>query len=256
MRWWTSYTRSCSTVGGIQCNRYDEAGKPYTRSCSVVGIVLDPDLDISTVSPAQLLLIVGAKLEHIITRLAIKLAETHTDGQGHRVKPSDEHFWFKQPNLVLYLIHFILFQNSFEIAFLFWIISTYGFHSCILEGVGYVIPRLVVGVIVEVLCSYSTLPLYAIVTQMGDSYKQAIFAEHMQTTFHGWVAGVRKRKRLGSGLYSSMMGMLTKKKKKQETSGSEIQIERITRTEPPTWQPDFIQDLPASEIEACQIEPV
>ncbi|KAL0915403.1 hypothetical protein M5K25_015816 [Dendrobium thyrsiflorum] len=211
--------------------------------------------------PLILLLIVGAKLEHIITQLAIKLAETQTDGQGHRVKPSDEHFWFKQPNLVLYMIHFILFQNSFEIAFLFWIISTYGFHSCILEGVGYVIPRLVVGVIVEVLCSYSTLPLYAIVTQMGDSYKQAIFAEHMQATFHGWVAGVRKRKRSGSGLYSSIIGMFTKKKKKQESSGSEIQMRRITRTEEfscssQIWQPDFIQDLPASEIEACQIEPV
>ncbi|PKU77219.1 hypothetical protein MA16_Dca013255 [Dendrobium catenatum] len=96
---------------------------------------------------------------------------------------------------------------------------------------------------------------------MGDSYKQAIFAEHMQTTFHGWVAGVRKRKRSGSGLYSSIMGMFTKKKKKQETSGCEIQMQRIARTEefscsPQTWQPDFMQDLPASEIEACQIEPV
>jgi mlo protein len=38
------------------------------------------------------------------------------------VKPSDEHFWFGRPAIVLYLIQFILFQNSFEIAFFFWIL--------------------------------------------------------------------------------------------------------------------------------------
>ncbi|KAG0450188.1 hypothetical protein HPP92_027030 [Vanilla planifolia] len=69
--------------------------------------------------PLILVVSVGAKLEHIITRLAIKLAEMPLDGQEWRVKPSDEHFWFKWPSFVLYLIHFILFQNSFEIAFLF-----------------------------------------------------------------------------------------------------------------------------------------
>jgi hypothetical protein len=38
------------------------------------------------------------------------------------VKPSDSHFWFGKPRIILYLIHFILFQNSFEIAFFFWIL--------------------------------------------------------------------------------------------------------------------------------------
>jgi mlo protein len=37
------------------------------------------------------------------------------------VQPSDEHFWFGRPYIVLFLIHFILFQNSFEIGFFFWI---------------------------------------------------------------------------------------------------------------------------------------
>lgn len=71
----------------------------------------------------QLLLIVGAKLEHIITELAQR-AELAKDGPGRagtRVRPSDELFWFGRPGLVLYLIHFILFQNSFEIAFFLWI---------------------------------------------------------------------------------------------------------------------------------------
>ena len=63
----------------------------------------------------------GAKLEHIITRLAQEVDDEKAKGNEARVKPSDEHFWFRRPNIVLYLIHFILFQNSFEIAFFFWI---------------------------------------------------------------------------------------------------------------------------------------
>lgn len=71
----------------------------------------------------QLLLLVGAKLEHIITRLAQEAEEeTKTDDQeASPVTPSDKYFWFEKPGLVLYLIHFILFQNSFEIAFFIWI---------------------------------------------------------------------------------------------------------------------------------------
>ncbi|KAK8937358.1 MLO-like protein 13 [Platanthera zijinensis] len=194
--------------------------------------------------PLILVVMVGAKLEHVITRLAIKLAETPTDGQGSRVKPSDEHFWFQWPSLILYLIHFILFQNSFEIAFLFWIIVNYGFHSCILENVAYIVPRIVVGVIVQVLSSYSTLPLYAIVTQMGDSYKQAIFARHMQSTLHGWAAAARKRRRSESLLSSALMTMFGRKKKKPESSGSKIQLQGITGAQTSS---DCILELPANE---------
>jgi mlo protein len=54
---------------------------------------------------------VGAKLEHIITQLAQEVAEKHTIVEGDIVvRTSDELFWFGQPKLVLYLIHFILFQ--------------------------------------------------------------------------------------------------------------------------------------------------
>lgn len=49
--------------------------------------------------------------------------ETYLQNQNEasRVNPSDEHFWFNRPAIILYLIQFILFQNSFEIAFFFWI---------------------------------------------------------------------------------------------------------------------------------------
>lgn len=70
----------------------------------------------------QLLLLVGAHLERVITRLAREAKENKTgDGQVEMVKPSDKHFFCNNPKIILYLIHFILFQNSFEIAFFIWI---------------------------------------------------------------------------------------------------------------------------------------
>ncbi|KAL7230467.1 hypothetical protein ACSBR2_008862 [Camellia fascicularis] len=68
-------------------------------------------------------------------------------------------------------MHFILFQNAFEIAFFFWIWLQYAFDSCIMGHVRFIIPRLVIGAFVQVLCSYSTLPLYAIVTQVSPLYR-------------------------------------------------------------------------------------
>ncbi|KAI4296114.1 hypothetical protein L6164_036099 [Bauhinia variegata] len=150
--------------------------------------------------PLILLLLVGAKLEHIIARLAQESGKMMAEEQvgapvrgsksqeTTRVKPSDEYFWFNRPSLVLNLIHFILFQNSFEIAFFFWILCTYGFDSCIMEKIYYIIPRLVMGVIVQVLCSYSTLPLYTIVTQMGSKFKHGILKSPTESALKDWVS--------------------------------------------------------------------
>ncbi|KAL5789073.1 hypothetical protein ACOSQ2_003961 [Xanthoceras sorbifolium] len=144
--------------------------------------------------PLILLLLVGAKLEHIITRLAQDVDQERIQHhQSDGVHPSDEYFWFGRPGIVLNLIHFILFQNSFEIAFFVWIWCTYGFGSCIMEKLGYIIPRLVMGVIVQVLCSYSTLPLYAIVTQMGSKFKGDIFDKFVKLSLDDWVEGARSR---------------------------------------------------------------
>ncbi|KAJ0015261.1 hypothetical protein Pint_20815 [Pistacia integerrima] len=147
--------------------------------------------------PFILLLAVGTKLEHVITQLAHEVAEKHAAIEGELVvQPSDEHFWFNRPYIVLFLIHFILFQNSFEIAFFFWIWVQYGFDSCIMGQVRYIVPRLVIGVFIQVLCSYSTLPLYAIVTQMGTFFKKSIFDEHVQVGLVGWAEKVKRKKGL------------------------------------------------------------
>ncbi|KAK6930402.1 Mlo-related protein [Dillenia turbinata] len=157
--------------------------------------------------PFILLLAVGTKLEHVITQLAHEVAEKHVAIEGDLVvKPSDDHFWFNKPKIVLILIHIILFQNSFEIAFFFWIWVQYSFDSCIMGQVGYIIPRLVIGVFIQFLCSYSTLPLYAIVTQMGSYYKKAIFDEHVQEGLVGWAQKARKNKGLRVAANGSSQG--------------------------------------------------
>ncbi|PON87463.1 Mlo-related protein [Trema orientale] len=157
--------------------------------------------------PFFLLLAVGTKLEHVITQLAHEVAEKHVAIEGELVvQPSDDHFWFSYPQFVLFLIHFILFQNSFEIAFFFWIWVQYSFDSCIMGQVRYIVPRLIIGVFIQVLCSYSTLPLYAIVTQMGSSFKRAIFDEHVQVGLVGWAQKAKKKKGLKAAADGSGSG--------------------------------------------------
>ncbi|KAI3526406.1 hypothetical protein L1887_05658 [Cichorium endivia] len=154
--------------------------------------------------PFILLLAVGTKLEHIIIQLAHEVAEKHIAIEGELVvQPSDDHFWFHRPRIVLFFIHFILFQNAFEIAFFFWIWVQYGFDSCIMGQVRYIIPRLIIGVFIQILCSYSTLPLYALVTQMGTHFKKSIFDEHMQAKFVGWAQNAKKKVATNAGTNGS-----------------------------------------------------
>nr|XP_043609663.1 MLO-like protein 1 [Erigeron canadensis] len=157
--------------------------------------------------PLFLLLAVGTKLEHIIIQLAHEVAEKHIAIEGALVvQPSDDHFWFHRPRIVLFLIHFILFQNAFEIAFFFWIWVQYGFDSCIMGHIRYIIPRLVIGVFIQIMCSYSTLPLYALVTQMGTNFKKSIFDEHIQAKVVGWAQHAKRKAHNGGTPGSSHDG--------------------------------------------------
>ncbi|KAK4440932.1 MLO-like protein 1 [Sesamum alatum] len=176
--------------------------------------------------PFILLLAVGTKLEHVISQLAHDVAEKHIAIEGELiVKPSDDHFWFHRPQIVLFLIHFILFQNAFEIAFFFWILVQYGFDSCIMGQVRYIVPRLIIGVFIQVLCSYSTLPLYALVTQMGTYFKKSIFDEHVQVGLVGWAQKAKRRKGLKATLGGSTQGDST------EGSSTGVQMAGIGRKE-------------------------
>lgn len=55
--------------------------------------------------------------------------------------------------------------------------------------------RLILGFAGQFLCSYSTLPLYALVTQMGTNYKAALIPQRIRETIHGWGKAARRRKR-------------------------------------------------------------
>lgn len=65
----------------------------------------------------------GTKLQGIICRMAIDITERHAVIQGiPLVQVSDSYFWFSRPTFILFLIHFTLFQNGFQIIYFLWIL--------------------------------------------------------------------------------------------------------------------------------------
>ncbi|KAK4745833.1 hypothetical protein SAY87_012145 [Trapa incisa] len=145
--------------------------------------------------PITIVLLVGAKLQHIIATLALENAGITAYGTGTKMRPRDELFWFKKPELLLSLIHFILFQNAFELASFFWFWWQFGYNSCFIRNHFLVYLRLILGFAGQFLCSYSTLPLYALVTQMGTNYKAALIPQRIRETIHGWKKSARRRRR-------------------------------------------------------------
>ncbi|CAA6674441.1 unnamed protein product [Spirodela intermedia] len=127
--------------------------------------------------PPVIILVVGTKLQAIITWMALEIKERHVVVQGIPVvQLSDHHFWFGKPGLVLFLIHFTLFQ----------VIYAFGLNSCFHESFGLVIARVAIGVSVQILCSYVTLPLYALVSQMGSRMKRTVFDEQAAKAITNW----------------------------------------------------------------------
>ncbi|XP_062227169.1 MLO-like protein 14 [Phragmites australis] len=143
--------------------------------------------------PVTLVLLVGAKLQHVIATLTAEGARM--SAYGPRIKPRDDLFWFKKPEFLLWLIHFILFQNAFELASFFWFWWQFGYDSCFIKNHLLVYGRLILGFAGQFLCSYSTLPVYALVTQMGSKYKAALIPRMIRETMHGWGKAARKRRR-------------------------------------------------------------
>ncbi|KAJ6950220.1 hypothetical protein NC651_004019 [Populus alba x Populus x berolinensis] len=146
----------------------------------------------------QLVLLVGAKLQHVIATLALETAGLTGHSMGAKLKPRDDLFWFKKPELMLSLIHFVLFQNAFELASFFWFWWQFGYKSCFIRNHWLVYTRLVLGFAGQFLCSYSTLPLYALVTQMGTNYKAALIPQRIRDTIHGWGKAARRKRRHGN----------------------------------------------------------
>ncbi|XP_031262657.1 MLO protein homolog 1-like [Pistacia vera] len=133
----------------------------------------------------MIFLIVGAKLEIIIMEMAQQIQDRGTVVKGAPVvEPSNSFFWFNCPDLILFLLHFTLFQYEF------------GLKSCFHKNLMEVLIRVFLGVALQILCSYITFPLYALVTQMGSHMKKAIFEEQTAMALKKWQKAARERKKL------------------------------------------------------------
>ncbi|XP_019193211.1 PREDICTED: MLO-like protein 12 [Ipomoea nil] len=148
--------------------------------------------------PLIILLVVGAKLQMIITKMGGRIQERGDVLKGAPVvEPGDNLFWFNRPSLMLFFIRFVLFQNAFQVAFFFWSWVKFGLFSCFHRNAADIAIRLSMGVIIQILCSYVTLPLYALVTQMGSSMKPVIFGDNVASAIKTWHRAARQRARRG-----------------------------------------------------------
>ncbi|GJU94247.1 MLO-like protein 8 [Tanacetum coccineum] len=144
--------------------------------------------------PLVIILAVGTELQVILTRMALDTSQRRAVVQGDPlVLSSDKYFWFSRPRLLLHLIHFALFQNAFQITYFLWIWYEYGINSCINDDIRLLIVKLVIGVGSLFLCSYITLPLYALLSQMGSDMKKTIFDEQTAKALKQWRMQVKKK---------------------------------------------------------------
>ncbi|EOY07790.1 hypothetical protein QUC31_011149 [Theobroma cacao] len=160
--------------------------------------------------PLLVVLTVGTKLEVIVARMALQINNQNRVIRGTPlVQPKDELFWFGRPQFVLTLLHFALFTNAFEVAFFIWVLILFGFDSCYHEHTAITATRIVLAIVVQVLCSYITLPLYALVTQMGSEFKSKALEDQTTKIIKQWHADVRDRRKRQELLQSPHPSMST-----------------------------------------------
>ncbi|XP_031379599.1 MLO-like protein 3 [Punica granatum] len=147
--------------------------------------------------PLLLVLVLGTKLEGIVARMALQIKSQNSVVIGTPlVQPNDKLFWFNHPRFVLTILHYTLFVNAFELAFFIWVTIQFGVESCYHEHTVIIVTRVVLAVTVQVMCSYITLPLYALVTQMGSQFKSKVLEEQMANIIKQWHADVRERRKM------------------------------------------------------------
>ncbi|GER45934.1 MLO-like protein [Striga asiatica] len=144
--------------------------------------------------PVILVMLVGTKLQHVVSLLALEIAEPRGPSPvGTQVKPRDDLFWFGKPEILLRLIQFISFQNAFEMATFIWSLWGLKKRSCFMKNDAMIAIRLISGVLVQFWCSYSTVPLNVIITTMGSRFKKALIAESVRESLHSWCKRVKAR---------------------------------------------------------------
>ncbi|KAK3222034.1 hypothetical protein Dsin_009059 [Dipteronia sinensis] len=163
----------------------------------------------ASIIPLIIILAIGTQLQSILTKMALEIIERHAVVQGMPlVQGSDQYFWFRRPQLILHLIHFALFQNAFQITYFLWILYTFTSESCIRKDASrqVVIIKICVGLTTLFVCSYITLPLYALVTQMGSQMKKSVFDEQTSKALKKWRMAVKKKVKGGKSSTRTLGG--------------------------------------------------
>jgi mlo protein len=85
---------------------------------------------------------------------------------------------------------------------------SFGLKNCFHADTKLAIVKVALGVLVLCICSYITLPLYALVTQMGSRMKKSIFDEQTSKALKKWHNAVKKKKgvKLGKSSVRTMDG--------------------------------------------------
>ncbi|KAF9678635.1 hypothetical protein SADUNF_Sadunf07G0055000 [Salix dunnii] len=201
----------------------------------------------------QIILAVGTTLQGILTMMALEITDRHAVVQGMPlVQGSDKYFWFSRPQLLLNLIHFALFQNAFQITYFLWIWYSFGLKSCFHENFDLVIAKVALGVGAQILCSYITLPLYALVTQMGSRMKKSVFDEQTSKALKRWHMLKKKRHAKGGKTPTRMLGSVSPS---VSTVSSAHPLQRFKTTGHSTRSPCIYDDEDESDLEAKALSP-
>ncbi|KAJ6336642.1 hypothetical protein OIU76_006507 [Salix suchowensis] len=135
------------------------------------------------VVPLVILLLVGTKLKLVIMEMAQEIQDrSHVVRGVPVVQPNNKFFWFNRPHWILFMIHYTLFQNAFQMAFFLW---TWLYN----------IPSLFTG-----------LP------DGGSHMKKAIFEEQTARALRKWQEAAKLRKKssqTGGGAGGSSPGFMS-----------------------------------------------
>ncbi|OIV96234.1 hypothetical protein TanjilG_14911 [Lupinus angustifolius] len=94
---------------------------------------------------------------------------------------------------IYFWLSFIPALNAFEMASFLWTLWGFKEQSCFMRNHYMIIIRLTSGVLVQFWCSYMTVPLNVIVSQMGSRCKKALVAESVRESLHSWCKRVKQK---------------------------------------------------------------
>ncbi|KAJ6736972.1 MLO-LIKE PROTEIN 1 [Salix viminalis] len=142
--------------------------------------------------------------------------------------------------------------NAFQITYFLWVWYTFGLKSCFHENFNILIAKIALGVGALFLCSYSTLPLYALVTQMGSRMKRSVFDEQTSKALKKWHMAVKKRHGKGGKTPTRTLGSASPS---VSTVSSSHTLKRFKTTGHSTQSAYTYDGEDASDLEAEALSP-